>query len=238
MTARSTSFRAANESRPRGIELHEVRLHLVEVDREACLGQPLAESARVRMVLGEPVDVVIERVEASGRDDSRLAHRPSEEMLEPARLRHALVRPGDDRPKRTAEALREAERDRVELAPVIRRGRPARDGSVHESRAVEMHREPLLSCFGDDLAQMGEGPDSAASAIVSVLDADEPRRRRVQVSRRVDRLAHVLCREDPVRGPERLHDEPGMHGRTAELVAEHVRHLLGEHFVSGLGQRA
>ena len=190
------------------------------------------------MVLRKPVDVVVERVDAGGRHDPSLAHRASEEMLVAPRLRHALLRPRDDRSERAAEPFGEAERDRVELAPVLRCRSPARDRGVHEPRAVEMHREPVRPGLGDHLLEMPERPDPAAAAVVGVLDADEPGRRRVQVARWVDRLANVLGGEDPVLRHERLHHEPGMDRRAAELVAKDVRHLLGDHLVAGLRQRA
>ena len=69
---------------------HELNLHLdgVRVDREAGGGQAVGEGACTRVVLGEPLDMVVERVEARGRDDAGLAHGPAEEMLVAARLLH------------------------------------------------------------------------------------------------------------------------------------------------------
>ena len=52
--------------------------------------QALADQPRVGMVLGETLDIVAERIEARGRDDPRLAHGASEEMLVAAGLRHPL----------------------------------------------------------------------------------------------------------------------------------------------------
>ena len=47
--------------------------------------QPSASRARARVVVGEPLDVVVERVEARGGDDPGLAHRAAEAVLLDAR---------------------------------------------------------------------------------------------------------------------------------------------------------
>src|SRR3712207_8252681 len=44
------------EAERRGVEEHEVRLHLPEVDGETGVGQALGETARVRVVVREPHD--------------------------------------------------------------------------------------------------------------------------------------------------------------------------------------
>jgi hypothetical protein len=66
------------------------------------------------VVVREPLDVVVERVDAGRRNDPRLAHRAAEEVLLAPRALHELVRAGEQRAKRTAETFREAERHRVE----------------------------------------------------------------------------------------------------------------------------
>src|SRR5207249_4670563 len=97
------------------VDLDEVRLYLLEVDRNAGRIEPLREAACARVVVGEPLDVVLERVDPGGRDDAGLPHGAAEEVLQPARLRRQLGRTGDKRAERAAEALRETERDRVEV---------------------------------------------------------------------------------------------------------------------------
>ena len=103
----------------RDVELDEVRLDLVGVDGEPGLGEAAASRSRARVVVGEPLDVVVERVDAGGRDDPGLAHRAAEEVL--LRARRApdhLGRAGEHGAERAAEPLREAERDGVEAAAI------------------------------------------------------------------------------------------------------------------------
>src|SRR4029453_14095267 len=49
------------------------------------------------MVVGEPLDVVVERVDAGRRDDPGLPHRSAELVLETPRPLHQLVRARDER---------------------------------------------------------------------------------------------------------------------------------------------
>ena len=44
--------------------------------------EALADDAGVRVVLGEPLDVVLERVDAGGGEDARLPHRAAEHAAE------------------------------------------------------------------------------------------------------------------------------------------------------------
>ena len=83
----------------------------------------LGEPARARVVVGEPLDVVVERVDAGGGDDPRLAHRAAEEVLLAPRALDRLGRAREERAERAAEALREAERDGVEARADRRRAR-------------------------------------------------------------------------------------------------------------------
>src|SRR5439155_27267411 len=110
----------------------------------ACRFEPLGEASRSVVVLGESLDVVLERVDAGGRDDPGLPHRAAEQMLEPARSRHQLPGAGHERAERAAETLRETERDGVEGTADRHRRHTGRDRSIHEPRAVEVTTQAEL----------------------------------------------------------------------------------------------
>ena len=154
---------------------------------------PSREPPRARVVVGEPVDVVIERVDAGRRDDPRLAHRAAEEVLEPRAPRHQLREPGDERAERAAEALREAERDRVEAARRSRRRDPERDGGVQQPRAVEVEAQVELAARVDDSLDLAP---AARRGRRTRCACSRPRRRRVRgdVRRRAIAIgrAHLL----------------------------------------------
>ena len=63
------------------VDLDEVRLHLAQVDRRARGDERVRKPSRPDVIVGEPVDVVVERVDAGRRHDSRLPHRPAEQVL-------------------------------------------------------------------------------------------------------------------------------------------------------------
>ncbi len=99
------------------LEEHEVRLGLGDVHHPA---QRLEQGAGVRVVLGQPLDVVVERVQAGGGEDAGLAHRAAPHLLVAPGAADQLLRPGEDRADRRAEALGEVEPRAVEA------GRPSR----------------------------------------------------------------------------------------------------------------
>ena len=72
------------------VDLHEVRLHLLEIDRQPGLDETLCEPSRPQVVVRQPLDVVLERIEPGGRHDPRLSHRAAEQML----LATGLLDPG------------------------------------------------------------------------------------------------------------------------------------------------
>ncbi len=109
----------ARQTESARVEEDEVRLDRLDVDRQSGSDQPLGEPTRVCVVVREALDVVLERVEPGGGDDAGLAHRASEHVLEAPGLRLALGRGCENGAEGAAEALREAERHRVELAPEV-----------------------------------------------------------------------------------------------------------------------
>ena len=169
----SASPRSSAERRD--VDLHEVRLDLLEIDGHAGRVERLGERARASVVVREPLDVVVERVEAGRRDDPGLAHRAAEEVLLAPRALHQLARAGEQRPERAAEPLREAERHRVEAAGDLG-GRDAERGRrVEEPRAVEVDGEPDLARGRDDLVELVERPHAPARGVVRVLEREDRR---------------------------------------------------------------
>ena len=73
------------------VDLDEVRLHLLEIHRDARLVETLRERLRASVIVREPLDVVIERVEAGRGDDPGLPHRTAEEVLLAPRMGHQLA---------------------------------------------------------------------------------------------------------------------------------------------------
>src|SRR5439155_13225005 len=163
------------------VDLDEVRLHLLQIDRHAGGVQTLGQSPGPHVVVGEPRDVVVEGVDAGRRNDSGLPHRSAELVLETPRLLHQLVRAGDERPERAAEAFRETECDRVELPGDVGRRNTARDRRVQDTGAVKMDGELELPARRDQRTDLLERPDPATGSVVRVFDRDDPGPWRVRV---------------------------------------------------------
>ncbi len=111
----------------------EVRLHGCGIDPDA-----FREPPRACVVVGQPLDVVVERVEHRGRGDARLPERAAEEELALPGALDRLGGAGEDRAERAAEPLREADRDGVGERSPGRRLDAGRDRGVEEPRAVEV----------------------------------------------------------------------------------------------------
>ncbi len=180
------------------------------------------------MILREPLDVVIERVETRRGDDPRLAHRAAEPVLLDPRLRHQLGGAGKQRAKGTAEPFREAERHRVEIAADLCRRNPERNRGVGDSRAVQMRREAELAGGLHDGAQLVWLPDGAAGARVRVLNRNHRGARDVEPVGHPGRSANLLGRDPAVDAGQPARLKTRVHGCTAELGNHDVRGLLDD----------
>ena len=84
----------------------------------------------MRVILGQPLDVVVERVQATCGHDPGLPERPAEHLLPAPRLVDQLARAGEHRPDRRPQALGEVDPGGVEparvIAPPTRPTRPPR----------------------------------------------------------------------------------------------------------------
>ena len=223
---------AAVEPERLEVDLDEVRLDPLEVDREARLRERLGEPPRAGVILREALDVVVERVDAGRRDDTRLAHRAAEEVLLPPGALDEVPRAREQGAERTAEAFREAERHRVEAGGDRRRLDAERRRGVEEAGAVEMNRQPELARGGDDVVELASG-QTRPPAMLCVFSSERTATRWSAIFV-LGAAASRICSEvmrPPVPGSPSV-IEPGMGGRASVLVDEDVRVLLGEEHVA------
>ena len=182
------------------------------------------ESRRARVILGEPVDVVVERVERRRGDDAGLAERAAEQVLALPRAFDQLGGAGERGTHRTAEPLREADGHRVGTPRPFRRRQAGTDGGVEEPRAVEMRDEPTLVRRVDRRLELVERPDAPAARAVRVLEHDDAARAEQMRLLRCD----VLGR-DATRLPRHaFRVQAGVDRRPAPLPDQDVGVLLGE----------
>jgi hypothetical protein len=78
----SRPCRAQEAHRVADLEHHHVRLGR-RIDPEAEPREPLREPARIRVVFGQAIQVVLERVETRRRQDAGLTHAAAEHLSHP-----------------------------------------------------------------------------------------------------------------------------------------------------------
>ena len=217
-----------------GLEADEVRVDGRRVDRQPRRCQSLRESLRACVVLSEPLDVVVERVEGGGGHDPRLPHRTAEQELAAPRFPHRLARAGEDRSERTAEPFGETERDGVCERAVLRSRHAARDGRVHQPGAVEMDGEAELARGARGRSQLVERPQASARAPVRLLENDDARG--LEIVGSVDGGSDLVGCDPSAVARQPAHDEPRVHGRPARLEDERVRPLLRDQLAPALAQ--
>src|SRR5438270_6495567 len=110
----------------------EVRLHSPGIDPD-----PLRYPLRAYVVVGQPLDVVVKRIEHRCSRDTGLPQRAAEQELRLPGPLDRLFRPCKDCPERATEALRETDRDGVGEPSPRRRLETRGDGGVEKARPVE-----------------------------------------------------------------------------------------------------
>ena len=155
------------------VDLDEVGLHLLEIDRQPGGPERLGEGTCARVIVGEPLDVVLEGEDACGGDDPRLPHRAAEEVLLAPCALDQVARAGEESAERAAEALRETERGGVEAPRDRRRSDAECDRRVEDPRAVQVRGEAELARPRDNVVELVQRPDPPAGVVVRVLERDD-----------------------------------------------------------------
>ncbi len=91
-----------------GLHRRDVEVHL----RKA--GEMPGDQARVDVVVGEPLDVVIERMKSGSSKEADLPHRATQHPSGTVGSRDDVARPGEKRAAGSTEAFREGHRDDIE----------------------------------------------------------------------------------------------------------------------------
>ena len=155
-----------------GVEHHDVRLHRAEVDGPG--GSSATASAKARrggVVLGQPGEMVVQRVRSPGREDAGLPP-PTAQPLAPDPSQGDLLRAADQhRPDRGAQALGEADAHGVEQPAVLGRPTPGGHVRVPQPAPSRWSRAPLPAQGRDTLASWS-GWMRPAAEVVGVLHRD------------------------------------------------------------------
>ena len=150
--ARPARARGATTTSARRPPQRQVKDHDVGLDRRrdrsgrrGLAASRVGDAPRMRVIVRQPSHVMVERVEAGGREDAGLPHRAAEHAPVRACARAiSAARPGEQRAARRAEPLRQRDRDEVERRREHGGRRARRDRGVPDPRAVEKRRDIAL----------------------------------------------------------------------------------------------
>ena len=85
------------------LEDHDVALHRRKIELDATqTGEPFRQQTRIRVILGEAREIMVERVKAGGGQDAGLAHRSAKHAACPPGANDPRVTPGYQAANRTA----------------------------------------------------------------------------------------------------------------------------------------
>ena len=209
--------------------VHHVGVHPVRV---ACHARHFSErpgqGARIRMVLGEAVDHGVESDQAGGSDDARLAHAAAEHLAPAPSFMDIRLRSTEHAAHRAGQTLGQAEGHTVGARDDIACAHPGGDGCVEQTRAVEVHTQPVGARAVAQCTQLVASPHCATVAVVRVLDAHRCERREMRVIGR-ERSVDLRGADYSAIGGNRRDVNAADHRCAAGLIQERVRQRVGEH---------
>ena len=191
------------------------------------------------MVVGEPVDVVVERVDARRGDDPGLPHRAAEEVLRAPRL--APSAPSEPATIAPSGQPRPFERQSVTVSnvpPISAAGTPSATAAFSEPRAVEVHAQPELARGRRRTAASSSSGQIRPPDELCVFSSETSFVTRLVARARVGhRRADLLRREPSARSPgSGAREQPRVHGRAARSAMKTCECSSAITYVAGLGE--
>ena len=213
-----TALRQRRPRRPLLVNGEEQQVGLRRGDRcdMGQIGDARRDGAGQRVILGQPFDVVVERVQAHGRQHAGLAHGAAHHLLEAPCFFDEVPRAGEDGTHGRAQTLGEIDPHAV-VSRCMNRGFHTRSNhGVHEPGAVHMcGKTGRLRSRGYGV-ELRHRPDRAALEIEGLLHAHEPGPRRVAAGE-IDPVVHIFGAENTVGRIHRVDHSSGQRGWSAAL---------------------
>jgi hypothetical protein len=138
------------------------------------------------VILRQTTDVVLERVEAGGGDDARLAHRAAEDLPRSPCLLNEFTLPKKKRARRAPQPLRQAGRHRIEPRAQILDPDLLLDRGIEDARAVQMRGETSSPRQRESLLEVISRQNAAGNGVLQREQARLGEVRVVGLDRRLD----------------------------------------------------
>ena len=150
---------------------HDVRLrrHDGNARQREARRQPL----RARVVLGEAVDMMVERVQAGRGQNADLAHAAAPALARAARLLDDLGVAHQNGADGAAQPFREAHHDGVGARRPLGQRHTTGDTRIPQARAIEMNAHAALTRRGGRCLHHSERHHDAPSVVEGVLEAQQ-----------------------------------------------------------------
>ena len=161
------------------------------------------------MVLGQSINHLVQRYNARCGNHAGLAQPTTDHFAQAPGFANERRVAGQNRSNRRREAFGQTELHRIDMLGNLTHIGAQGDGCIEQTGAVEVNLEARFVGKCLDLGHIAGLDDDAAHAAVRVLEADEPRQRRMQIvgvahcaGQRVEGdLAHVCIGERMVCNP-------------------------------------
>ena len=216
---------------PHRVELHgQVEHDDVRFGRHDANITALADDrrklSRMRVILSEAAEVVLQAVQRRGREHSRLPHPAAQALARFPRLINERRRARQRRAHRRAEALGIGDHRQVGGCRELRRARAGRGARIPEARAVEVNRESHQSCRVGEPGELRQRCHHSPRRRVRILDAAQRRLRTVAARVSLRRTQGLERHARGAPNEARLH--AGQRRRTGLLPIHQVGVLVDE----------
>ena len=186
------------------------------------------------MVLGQAIHHFFQGHNAGRGDHAGLAHGPAQPLAHAVGPVDEGAAAAEQRSHRRAQALRDAEHERIHVPGVFLHVHAAGDGRVEDARPVHVQLQAVLLGDGEQGRHLVRRPRRPAAVVVGVLDAHQAEPGKVGIGR-TDEFLQLFGPDDPVLSPHRAHGQAGYIGEGPTLPVVHVGQLLDDHLVSHMG---
>ena len=214
--------------------VHEHDIRLRRLDGETQLAKSGGQVLGVLVIFREAAHVMLERIQARGRQHAGLAHAATERLAPTTRGIDEVARAEQHRAGGSAQTLREANGDRIEPGHGRRLAAAQLHDRIEKPRSIEMSSDPARVHEIGGGAQIRGRQDPAAHR---VFQGEQPRPCEMDI-RRLDGARDALDRDAAV--PlilEGLRLNAAEHGGSPLLVAVGMSVLPDEIFIAAITMR-